>query len=229
MGLGDFSGVNLIQFLMQIGEISEGTNSYGMGYQNKVERSATGVSALVTAFKQRLLALVDSMNQALQRVSKFWCIYAAIHFDKSLTVKILEDEADKFVEVDVASLLGDFDIIFDAQSLKTATREVRREQSIQLLTLAATAGINPITGVPFVDVSKLWSMVIDSFELQGSDFILSPKDVIKTQNAVQTYQQKQQQKNFGAQGANGFPPSPQGGFPGGPQGGLPAPGEIVDT
>lgn len=225
MGLGDFSGVNLIQFLMQIGEISEGTNSYGMGYQNKVERSATGVSALVTAFKQRLLALVDSMNQALQRISKFWCIYAAIHFDKTFTVKILEDEAEKFVEIDVDSLLGDFDIIFDAQSLKTATREVRREQAIQLLTLASTVGINPITGVPFVDVSKLWTMVIDSFELQGSEFILSPKDVIKTQNAVQIYQQKQQQKNFGAQGANGFPPT----APGGAGAGLPAPGEIVDT
>lgn len=165
------------------------------------------------------------MNQALQRISKFWCIYAAIHFDKTLTVKILEDEAEKFVDIDVDSLLGDFDIVFDAQSLKTATREVRREQCIQLLTLASTVGVNPITGVPFVDVSKLWSMVIDSFELQGSEFILSPKDVIKTQNAVQSYQQKQQQKYFGAQNAAGIPlpPSAQGGDA------LPAPGEITDT
>jgi len=47
-----------------------------MGYQNKVERSATGVSALVQAFKARLLPLVESMNQALSNVAEIWVAIA---------------------------------------------------------------------------------------------------------------------------------------------------------
>lgn len=72
LGTGDFSGVNLTQFFIQIAEMISGSSGYAIGYQNKVERSATGVSALTSASKTRLNEFMDSMNMALGMISEFW-------------------------------------------------------------------------------------------------------------------------------------------------------------
>ena len=68
----DFSGPNFLDFLTKVAEMGEGINSYATGYQNKVERSAAGVTAMVESFKSRLLPMMDSINGSLTRISEFW-------------------------------------------------------------------------------------------------------------------------------------------------------------
>jgi hypothetical protein len=49
-----------------------GINSYNLGHQNKVERSATGVSALVQSSKSRLLPMMSDMNKAFGNIARHW-------------------------------------------------------------------------------------------------------------------------------------------------------------
>jgi len=92
LGTPDFSGTNMMQFLMQLGEMSEGVNSYAVGYQNKVERSATGVSALVQSFKSRLLPLTESLNMALSKIAEMWGILGVVILPDEIQVKIQTDD-----------------------------------------------------------------------------------------------------------------------------------------
>ena len=112
-------------------------------------------------------------------------------------------------------LLGKFDLEFDAQALKTATREMRRKQFMDLITLAANAGVDQITQQPFVDMRKLWSELLDTFELPAEDVILNGKQVIKTQAKAQALQQQAQQA--AVQSAQAQNAEQQGFSPGFPQ------------
>lgn len=194
LGSPEFTGINMIQFLLQLGEMSEWVNSYSLGYQNKVERSATWVSALVQAFKARLLPLVESMNMALSKIAEFRIATALVLMDSEIVVRINDSEwKPKFMDITLEDLIGKFDIEFDAQALKSATREVRRTQLIQLLQLAATAWVEPNTQQYILDMRKLRQEVLDAFELP-QDMVLNPKAIIEWQMKIQTYSAQAQQK-----------------------------------
>ena len=194
LGSPEFTGINMIQFLLQLGEMSEWVNSYTMGYQNKVERSATGVSALVQAFKARLLPLVESMNQALASIAEMRVAIAITLMKWDFTVRIMdEDGAAAFKEISIWDLLGKYDIEFDAQALKSATREVKRSQLSELLPIAVQAGMNANTWEYFIDMKKLWRSIFEAYELP-QDLVLDSKDIAKEKVNVQMLNQKMQQR-----------------------------------
>jgi hypothetical protein len=59
---------------------------------------------------------------------------------EEISVKVLtKDQQTRFKNINMEDLIGKFDIEFDAQALKTATRETRRKQNMDLLTLASQA------------------------------------------------------------------------------------------
>jgi hypothetical protein len=102
-----------------------------------VERSATGVSALVQAFKSRLLPLVESMNQALAKIAEMWTATAVVMMDDMIAIRQMgKDGKPVFKDINIDDLVGKYDIEFDAQALKSATREIKRDQLLQLLTTA---------------------------------------------------------------------------------------------
>lgn len=68
--------------------MSEGVNSYAVGYQDKIERSATGVSARIQSFKARLLPLMDSLNAALSGVCETWTVLQVCLGDGDVEAKI---------------------------------------------------------------------------------------------------------------------------------------------
>ncbi len=203
----EFTGVDMIQFLLQLWEMSEGLNSYSMWYQNKVERSATWVSALVQAFKSRLLPLVESMNQALAKIAEMWTATAVVMMDDMIAIrKIGKDWKPMFQDINIDDLIWKYDIEFDAQALKSATREIKRDQLLQLLNTAVSGWVDPNTGEYFIDMRELWREIIDSFEM-SQDLVMSTKEVNKEktksmimqakseQQVQQAMQQQQQQAN----------------------------------
>lgn len=214
----EFTGVDMIQFLLQLWEMSEGLNSYSMGYQNKVERSATWVSALVQAFKSRLLPLVESMNQALAKIAEMWTATAVVMMDDMIAIRMMsKDGKPVFKDITIDDLVGKYDIEFDAQALKSATREIKRDQLLQLLNTAISGWVDPNTGEYFIDMRELWREIIDSFEM-SQDLVMSTKEVNKertksmimqakaeqqVQQAVQNTQpmSEQQQMAMGSEGA----------------------------
>ena len=214
----EFTGVDMIQFLLQLWEMSEWLNSYSMGYQNKVERSATWVSALVQAFKSRLLPLVESMNQALAKIAEMWTATAVVMMDDMIAIRMMsKDGKPVFKDITIDDLVGKYDIEFDAQALKSATREIKRDQLLQLLNTAISGWVDPNTGEYFIDMRELWREIIDSFEM-SQDLVMSTKEVNKertksmimqakaeqqVQQAVQTAQpmSEQQQMAMGSEGA----------------------------
>lgn len=200
LGSPEFTWVNMIQFLLQLWEMSEWVNSYTMGYQNKVERSATWVSALVQAFKARLLPMVESMNHALAQIAEMWIATAITLMDNDIILRVLDAEGWVFFkEITVEDLLGKFDIEFDAQALKSATREVKRSQLAELLPLAVQAGINMNTWEYFIDMKKLWKEILEAYEMP-QDMVLESKDVAKEKLVYQKAQQAMQAKMYPAQG-----------------------------
>lgn len=189
----EFTWVNMIQFLLQLWEMSEWVNSYTMWYQNKVERSATWVSALVQAFKSRLLPLVESMNWALADIAEMRIATAITLMDKEITLRISWDDWwVTFKDITITDLLGKYDIEFDAQALKSATREVKRSQLAELLPLAIQAWINPNTQEYFIDMRKLWREIFDAYEMP-QDLVLEPREIVKEQVKFQKEQYKAQQ------------------------------------
>lgn len=122
-----------VDFLFQLWEMSEWINSYAMGYQNKVERSATWVSALVQSFKARLLPMIDSLNQALTWIAKKWLLYWIVNFDWDIEIEKFTDGKSLIKTIKIEELIWEYSIEFNAQSLKTATRELKRESLLNLL------------------------------------------------------------------------------------------------
>lgn len=207
LGSPEFTGVDMIQFLLQLWEMSEWLNSYSMWYQNKVERSATGVSALVQAFKSRLLPLVESMNQALAKIAEMWTATAVVMMDDMVAIRQMwKDGKPVFKDITIDDLVGKYDIEFDAQALKSATREIKRDQLLQLLQTAIQWWVDPNTGEYFIDMRELWREIIDAFEM-SQDLVMNTKEVnkektksmvqqaqseMKVQQAVQAMQQQMQ-------------------------------------
>ena len=194
LGSPEFTGVDMIQFLLQLWEMSEGLNSYSMWYQNKVERSATGVSALVQAFKSRLLPLVESMNQALAKIAEMWTATAVVMMDDMIAIRQMgKDGKPVFKDINIDDLVGKYDIEFDAQALKSATREIKRDQLLQLLTTAIQWWVDPNTGEYFIDMRELWREIIDSFEM-SQDLVMNSKEVNKEKTKSMILQAQSEQK-----------------------------------
>ena len=122
-----------VDFLFQLWEMSEWINSYAMWYQNKVERSATWVSALVQSFKARLLPMIDSLNQVLTWIAKKWLLYWIVNFDWDVEIEKFTDGKTTIKSIPLEELIWEYSIEFNAQSLKTATRELKRESLLNLL------------------------------------------------------------------------------------------------
>lgn len=194
LGSPEFTGVDMIQFLLQLWEMSEGLNSYSMWYQNKVERSATGVSALVQAFKSRLLPLVESMNQALAKIAEMWTATAVVMMDDMVAIRQMgKDGKPVFKDINIDDLVGKYDIEFDAQALKSATREIKRDQLLQLLQTAIQWWVDPNTGEYFIDMRELWREIIDSFEM-SQDLVMNSKEVNKEKTKSMILQAKSEQQ-----------------------------------
>ena len=194
LGSPEFTGVDMIQFLLQLWEMSEGLNSYSMGYQNKVERSATWVSALVQAFKSRLLPLVESMNQALAKIAEMWTATAVVMMDDMIAIRQMNKEGKPvFKDINIDDLVGKYDIEFDAQALKSATREIKRDQLLQLLNTAISGWVDPNTGEYFIDMRELRREIIDSFEM-SQDLVMSTKEVNKEKTKTMIMQAKSEQQ-----------------------------------
>ena len=194
LGSPEFTGVDMIQFLLQLWEMSEGLNSYSMGYQNKVERSATWVSALVQAFKSRLLPLVESMNQALAKIAEMWTATAVVMMDDMIAIRMLgKDGKPVFKDITIDDLVGKYDIEFDAQALKSATREIKRDQLLQLLNTAISGWVDPNTWEYFIDMRELWREIIDSFEM-SQDLVMNTKEVNKERTKSMILQAKSEQQ-----------------------------------
>jgi len=208
LGTPDFTGTQFVNSLIQLADMSEGVNSYMLGSQGKVERSATGVSALVQASKASLLPFIDSMNRMLAGIAEDWSILGATLMPEDDIIKI-EDEngAVNFRSIKAEDLLAQYDLEFDAQALKTASRETRRAQLLQLIPLIFQYGTDPQTGKTFVNAENLWQELLDSFELSPSDLMLTPKQSaeksmkaqLETQKVQQKYAGKMQQGQYGEQ------------------------------
>lgn len=165
-----------------------------MGYQNKVERSATWVSALVQAFKSRLLPLVESMNQALAKIAEMWTATAVVMMDDMIAIRMMwKDGKPVFKDITIDDLVGKYDIEFDAQALKSATREIKRDQLLQLLQTAIQGGVDPNTGEYFIDMRELWREIIDSFEM-SQDLVMNSKEVNKEKTKSMILQAKSEQQ-----------------------------------
>ena len=190
----EFTWVDMIQFLLQLWEMSEWLNSYSMWYQNKVERSATWVSALVQAFKSRLLPLVESMNQALAKIAEMWTATAVVMMDDMIAIRMMwKDGKPVFKDITIDDLVGKYDIEFDAQALKSATREIKRDQLLQLLQTAIQWWVDPNTGEYFIDMRELWREIIDSFEM-SQDLVMNSKEVNKEKTKSMILQAKSEQQ-----------------------------------
>jgi hypothetical protein len=195
LGTSDFSAIQLIQFLLQIGEMSEWVNSYALWYQQKVERSATWVSALLQAYKSSLLPFVDSLNRALGQIAKMRTLFAISETDGEISMRIYDDkeEAYTFMSIEPEDLLAEFDVYFDMQALKAATREVRRNQLLQVLQTAVQAGVDPITGQFILDLRPLWKEILTEFEFDKG-LIIDANKAVRTQSRVQRQIAKEEMK-----------------------------------
>ena len=150
---------------------------------------------MVQASKASLLPLIDSLNIALAKISEIWMVTAVVIMPPEVSLKVQDAQGKaEFKTITMTDLLGKFDIEFDAQALKTATRETRRAQLMELLTLAPSAGFDQSTQQFFIDMRKIWTEVLDSFELDSTGIILEQKEVLKKQATFQKDQQRFQPK-----------------------------------
>jgi len=160
--------------------MGEGINSYATGYQNKVERSAAGVTAMVESFKSRLLPMMDSINGALTRISEFWGIIALTMMEDEIDVRVLNEDGNaSFVTMKPSDFVSRYDVEIDPRSLKASTRDVRKKQILDMIQLAAQTGQDPSTGEFFLDMRTLWDGLLRAHDLEVDDIILDSKELSK--------------------------------------------------
>jgi len=188
-----------IDFLFQIWEMSEWINSYATWYQNKVERSATWVSALVQSFKARLLPMIDSLNQALTWIAKKWLLYWMVYFDWDVEIEKFTDWKSVIKSLSIDELMWEYSIEFNAQSLKTASRELKRESLLNLLNailpFAQMLKENNATKFKADDFLK---DVFDTYELNPEKYFTANtrefiRDEVKTEQAKMKISKKLQE------------------------------------
>ena len=182
LGSPDFTWSNVLDTIQKISEAWEWLNSYSLGSQNKIERSATWVSAMVQASKSRLLPLTQSMNHALSKIAQTWIVLGRALMPDEVTLRIFDDNQQaQFKNIDMSDLVGMFDFEFDAQALKTATRETQRKQLMDMIALANQTQPDPTTWLPVVNMKDLWAKLIDTFEMPPQDILTSGKEVLEAQ------------------------------------------------
>ena len=180
LGVPDFSGPNFLDFLTKVAESSEGINSYGTGHQNKVERSAAGVTAMLESFKARLLPMMDSINGALTRISEFWGIIALTYMDDQIDVRVMNEEGEaSFTTLNVSDFVGRYDVEIDPRSMKAASKDVRKKQILDMIQLAAQTGQDPSTGEFFLNMPQLWKSLLEAHDIETDEILLDSKDIVK--------------------------------------------------
>ena len=198
LGIPDFSGINIVDYLYKISDMSEGMNSYANGYQNKVERSAAGVTALIESYKARLLPLMDSINQALTIIAEFWGIIALTLMDDTLAIrKVSEDGEASFIDIPLDEFMGRFDIEIDPRSLKASTKDLRKRQLLDMINIASSTGQDPNTGQFFIDMKELWKELFRVHDIMPDDLIINTDEILESQKEVQ---EAQAQAQAGMQG-----------------------------
>mgnify|MGYP003402881101 CR=1 FL=1 len=176
----DFSGPNFLDFLSKVAEMGEWINSYATGYQNKVERSAAWVTAMVESFKARLLPMMDSINWALTRISEFWWIIALTLMEDEIDVRVLDEDGQaSFTTMSPNDFVSRYDVEIDPRSLKASTKDVRKKQILDMIQLAAQTGQDPSTGEFFLDMRELWDGLLRAYDLDVDDIILDSKELAK--------------------------------------------------
>lgn len=136
-----------------------------------------------------------------------WGIIGVVILPETIQVKIQTEEGKvSFASITMEDIIGKFDLEFDAQALKTATRETRRQQAMELLNMAGTAGSDPSTGQYFVDMRKLWEFTLDTFEMSSEEFILTDKEIIKKQFNIEKLKKDAQEKGMSPASQQGLVP-----------------------
>lgn len=188
----DFSWIQFMQYLEQLGEKTEWMNAYASWWQGKVERSAAWVTALVQASKSRLLPLTESINRALSKIAEIWITIAVVKMDEDIIVRVTSDSWKvSFKGINVEWLIWKYDIEFSAQSLKSASREIKRAQLNEIMQTAISWATDPNNWQYFLDMPKLWGEILNAHELPA-DLILNSKQIIKETTKVQYDTQKAQ-------------------------------------
>ena len=122
------------------------------------------------------------MNHALSKIAQTWIVLGRALMPDEVTLRIFDDNQQaQFKDIDMSDLVGMFDFEFDAQALKTATRETQRKQLMDMIALANQTQPDPTTGLPIVNVKALWDKLADTFEMAPADVINSGKQMLQAQ------------------------------------------------
>lgn len=149
-----FEPLNAIQFIVTAAREKVGINEYAMGTQGKVERTPWGVENLVNSFKARLLPLVNSINDAMSKLSKILLLMYATYFKN--------DELQKLWltgELDYDKLLDENNVTFNMSALAL----LEKEESLQYLADNLWVILNmaqDVTWQPTVDMKEVLKAIL---------------------------------------------------------------------
>lgn len=190
------------------------------------------MNALVESHKARMLPFMDSINQALTRIGEFFGIIALTYLPENIELRRITETGDaEFKKMSLEDFIGRYDIEIDPRSIKAATRDLRKKQIFDMITLAAQTGTDPNNGGMFVDMRALWKELLLTHEIPFNDILMDEAKVFEVQkrgkNNMVEMDIEAQQKMAQAQQAM-QPPAPQGMPPEGvPQPGNPEEGALL--
>lgn len=175
--------MDLVQFLENAAFVAAGINEIVMGSpmaSSKVPRVASDVVNRVQWFKVRMLNLFDSLWDVMSKIASWRIELWKIYMPEWTIMKIFDEEEKAFIwaKYDADTLQWQYDVVFDAQSLRTAFKEIRIAQLNQFLAVASAYWVDPTTWLANMDFKKILWEVASYLDLPD-DFLISQKDALK--------------------------------------------------
>jgi len=142
--------------LIELTDRTIGSNGYGLGAQNKVERVSGAIDALQRASLGRIRGCIKSIGKAMWFSAKYMFILSLYYTDKEMFKKVLGDEwYAKIENISIEDAINDIDFEFnmDADKVKSTSQKMQAAtQLLQYLPMLKDAAGNPIVDpVPIVD------------------------------------------------------------------------------
>lgn len=140
-----------------------GLNGYSLWIQNKVERAATNVNALLKSSERGNKEFVKSYGRAMSFISKYWVLLAR-NLPDELLVKICGTTMIKDMEID--ELVNEYNFTFNMKPNQSTVSEARMQVISQLI--ASAKDMVRADGTALMDQEEAYNQLLEMSDLPES-------------------------------------------------------------
>ena len=161
-------GRNHLEFIIAQSYEIAWVNSYVSWWQTKVERSWAWVTQRVAAMRSRLQPIINSLNRLDAELFRQRLAMATVFMDDEFKVMVVWDDwTNNWKSIKISNILNKFTVVAENEANRAATKMMRATQSLDALTKINSINMDPITQLPYYDITPAIQHVVENYDFQA--------------------------------------------------------------